>query len=164
MLFPPVFTGWKSPKLTFIFYAVARKTSVKHLVKRGLITSTERDGVTFESGPNAILLSDVLIQNGRFANLAEFPVMQMLYRQGMILPNHPNNTGEKPLLIGLAGQVSAQLQYVYRGNYGLISKEEFMEAGISAEKAEEMMFLKLFFRERKNSSVETVFGYPCDRG
>jgi len=123
--------------------------SVKHLVKRGLITSTGRDGVAFESGPNAILLSDVLLQNGRFANLAEFPVMQMLYRQGMILPNHPNNTGVKPLLMGLAGQVNAQLQYVYRGNYGLISKQELMDVGISAERAEEMMFLKLFFANGK---------------
>jgi hemerythrin len=119
--------------------------SVKHLMKRGLIVSTEQDGATFETGPNTILLSDVLVQNGHFSNLAEFPVLQMLYRQGMIIPNHPNNTGVKPRLVGAPDQVQAQMGYIYRGNYGLISKEEIMEAGISAEQAEEMMRLKLKF-------------------
>ena len=144
-MFLPVFIGVEIPEADLYVLCGCPEDSVKHLIKRGLITSTDREGVTFESGPNAILLSDVLLQNGRFANLAEFPVMQMLYRQGMILPNHPNNNGEKPLLMGLSEQVNAQLEYVYRGNYGLISKQEFMEAGISAEKAEEMMYIKLFF-------------------
>lgn len=79
--------------------------SVKHLMKRGLIVSTERDGVSFETGPNVVLLSDVNIQGGDFSNMAEFPVLQMLYRQGMILPNHPSNTGQKPILAGLKEQV-----------------------------------------------------------
>ena len=47
--------------------------SVKHLIKRGLISTVECEGKTFETGPNAILLSDVAVQNGEFANLAEFP-------------------------------------------------------------------------------------------
>jgi hemerythrin len=119
--------------------------SVKHLMKRGLIVNTEQGGATFETGPNTILLSDVLVQNGHFSNLAEFPVLQMLYRQGMIIPNHPNNTGVKPRLIGASDQVQAQMRYIYRGNYGLISKEEIMEAGISEEEADEMMRLKLKF-------------------
>ena len=63
--------------------------SVKHLMKRGLIVPSEAKGVTFETGPNVILLSDVMIQHESLANMAEFPVLQMLYRQGMILPNHP---------------------------------------------------------------------------
>ena len=74
--------------------------SVKHLMKKGLIRSIEKDGMTYESGPNAILLTDLKLQNGHFANLADFPILQMLYRQGMLLPNHPNNTGVKPILIG----------------------------------------------------------------
>lgn len=74
---------------------------VKHLIKNGLIKSVEIDGVQCESGPNAILLSDVAVQNGEFSNLAEFPVLQMLYRQGMILPNHPNNDGSKPILMAV---------------------------------------------------------------
>ncbi|MBT6878036.1 MAG: cyclic nucleotide-binding protein, partial [Gammaproteobacteria bacterium] len=103
--------------------------SVKHLMKRGLIVFTERDGVKYELGPNAILLSDVLLQNGEFSSMAEFPVLQMLYRQGMILPGHPNNNGQKPLLIGSKDQVHAQMEYIYRGNYGLVSKEEMLAAG-----------------------------------
>ncbi len=119
--------------------------SVKHLMKRGLIVFTERDGVKYELGPNAILLSDVLLQNGEFSNLAEFPVLQMLYRQGMIIPNHPNNTGQKPLLIGTRDQVEAQMEYIYRGNYGLVSKEEIVATGIDEEMADEMMAMKLRF-------------------
>jgi len=119
--------------------------SVKFLMKRGLIVTGERNGIAFETGPNAILLSDILVQNGSFANLAEFPVLQMLYRQGMLLPNHPNNTGAKPLLIGSKDQVQAQMEYIFRGNYGLVSKEEIMDAGQSAEKAQEMMRLKRAF-------------------
>jgi len=118
---------------------------VKHLMKRGLITSRESKGVQYETGPNVILLSDVMVQNGAFSNLAEFPVLQMLYRQGMILPDHPGNTGAKPLLIGSAGQVRAQMHYIYRGNYGLISEAELVEAGVEAAEAHEMMRLKKRF-------------------
>lgn len=119
--------------------------SVKHLIKRGLIVSEEKNGVFFETGPNAILLSDVSLQQERFSNLAEFPVLQMLYRQGLILPNHPNNTGEKPLIIGSEDQVRAQVEYIYRGNYGLISAEEIMKAGIPEDTACDMMRLKRRF-------------------
>jgi hemerythrin len=119
--------------------------AVKHLIKRGLILPQEIQGVTCETGPNAILLSDILLQNGELANLAEFPVLQMLYKQGLILPGHPHNTGRKPILIGSADQVESQLRYIYRGNYGLVSREEIMQTGISDEQATEMMRLKLKF-------------------
>ncbi|CAA7626262.1 bacteriohemerythrin [Magnetospirillum sp. SS-4] len=119
--------------------------TVKHLMKRGLIVSTESNGVAFETGPNAILLSDAMVQNGNFSNLAEFPVLQMLYRQGMIVPGHPGNTGVKPLLIGSADQVQAQMQYIYRGNYGLVTEEEIVEAGETPGRAREMMRMKLKF-------------------
>ena len=118
---------------------------VKHLMRRGFISNTSKDGVPFETGPNVILLSDVLIQNGGFANLAEFPVLQMLYRQGMIIPKHPNNTGVKPMLIGSHTQVRAQMDYIYRGNYGLISKEEILATGVDEENADIMMRIKLKF-------------------
>ncbi len=118
---------------------------VKHLMKRGLILNREEDGVVFETGPNAILLSDVSIDNSNFTNLAEFPVLQMFYRQGMILPNHPGNTGIKPLLIGHRDQVAAQSEYIYRGNYGLVSEEEIVKTGIDEETAHEMMRLKMRF-------------------
>lgn len=119
--------------------------AVKLLIKRGLILPTEKDGVSFETGPNAILLSDVMLQNGQMANLAEFPVLQMLYRQGMIIPNHPNNSGSKPMLIGLQAILEAQAKYIYRGNYGLVSTEELTSAGMPMETAEEMLKIKLRF-------------------
>src|SRR3989304_4488126 len=100
--------------------------SVKHLLRKGLIVSIEIDGVACETGPNAILLSDLMIQNGRVCNQSEFPVLQMLYNQGMIVPDHPGNTGSRPLLIGSGRQVDAQMAYIYRGNYGLTSREELM--------------------------------------
>lgn len=119
--------------------------AVKHLMRRGLIVETERDGIPYETGPNAILLSDVMLQNGAFCNLAEFPVLQMLYRQGSILPGHPNNSGERPLLIGLRDQVEAQLHYIYRGNYGLVNREELMAAGASAALADDLLAMKSKF-------------------
>ncbi|MBF0369747.1 MAG: bacteriohemerythrin [Magnetococcales bacterium] len=119
--------------------------SVKHLMKRGLIVTMETKGVPYETGPSAILLSDLVIQNGHIANLAEFPVMQMLYKQGMILPNHPNNTGAKPLLIGRGEQVKSQMQTIFRGNYGLISEDEILETGTPPEDAEWMMRIKRWF-------------------
>ena len=70
---------------------------VKHLMLRGHIVEEHKGDINCETGPNVILLSDVLVQNGSFANLSEFPVLQMLYRQGMILPGHPNNNGRKPV-------------------------------------------------------------------
>jgi hemerythrin len=118
---------------------------VKHLMKRGLIIINEVDGVTFESGPNAILLSDVMIQNSNFSNLAEFPVLQMLYRQGMIIPNHPNNSGQKPILVGSREQVDIQMEYIYRGNYGLSSIDELQEAGLTRSEAKALMDIKLKF-------------------
>ena len=119
--------------------------AVKHLMRRGLILEVEENGVTFENGPNAILLSDIMLQGGAFANLAEFPVLQMLYRQGMVIPNHPRNTGQRPMLLGSKKQVEAQLNYIYRGNYGLISEDEILAAGVAPETAAEMMAVKLSF-------------------
>ena len=134
--------------------------SVKHLMKRGLIVAREKSGAAFETGPNAILLSDISIQNGFFSNLSEFPVLHMYYKQGMILPGHPNNTGLKPLLIGSEEQVKSQMQYIYRGNYGLISEKEILETGVTPETAREMMRLKLKFRfgeiKATEDSVESV--------
>ena len=119
--------------------------SVKHLLRRGLIVSTEVDGVECETGPNAILLSDLAIQNGRACSRSEFPVLQMLYKQGLIVPEHPCNTGLRPLLIGSASQVEAQMEYLFRGNYGLASREELIEAGVVPAQADELMRMKLAF-------------------
>lgn len=133
--------------------------SVKHLAKRGLIQERSVDGVTFETGPNVILLSDLMLQNGEFANLGEFPVLQMLYRQGMLLPGHPNNTGVRPLIAGSADQVQAQLEYIRRGNYGLTSEEEILACGVPADQAREMMRLKLRFAFGRIRDTEELLDF-----
>ncbi len=116
---------------------------VKHLLKAGLISSEVTNGIAHETGPNAILLSDLPMQNEQLTNMAEFPVLQMLYRQGMLIPGHPKNTGIKPLIMGSADQVGAQMTYIYRGNYGLVSEAEMVAAGITKEDAQELMAIKL---------------------
>lgn len=133
------------PEVDLYLLCGCPEDATKHLMRLRLIVPTEKDGVTFETGPNAILLSDVALQNGKFCNLAEFPVLQMLYKQGMLIPGHPNNTGMKPLLIGARDQVNAQMKYIYRGNYGLISEEEIIAPGETPESAEMIMRMKLKF-------------------
>ena len=130
--------------------------SVKLLMKKGLILGTEKNGVAFETGPNAILLSDVPSQNESFSNLAEFPVLQMLYRQGMIIPGHPGNTGRKPLLMGIESSVASQSQYIFRGNYGLVSLEEIMSTGIPRETAEDFMRMKRWFAFGRIKATEEL--------
>lgn len=128
---------------------------VKHLLRRGLIQMVESNGVLHENGPNVILLSDFDVQGDSFCNMAEFPILQMLYRQGMMVPNHPNNNGKKPLLIGNEQQVNAQLEYIYRGNYGLISEAELIQAGASEDEAKDLMQIKLKFAFGEIKSTET---------
>ena len=130
--------------------------SVKLLMKRGLIAQHQKAGVSYETGPNAILLCDSPIQKGSFTNLSEFPVLQMLYRQGMIIPGHPNNTGRRPMLIGLEDQVRSQAQYIFRGNYGLASEEELTACGVPAETAREMMRIKRWFAFGKIRETEEL--------
>lgn len=121
------------------------ENSVKFLMKTGIIQSHMENGFFCETGPNAILLSELCVQNGSFRNLAEFPILQMLYRQGMLVPGHPGNTGAKPILIGLREQLDDQASYIYHGNYGLSSVEEMLNAGISKEKAKDLFRMKLRF-------------------
>ncbi|MCX7788966.1 MAG: cyclic nucleotide-binding domain-containing protein, partial [Spirochaetes bacterium] len=130
--------------------------SVKHLIKKGLIRTESRNGVTFETGPNAILLSDLPLQNERFSNLSEFPILQMFYRQGLIIPGHPNNTGVKPILLGIEDQVQSQAEYIFRGNYGLVSREELLEAGMTEAEAETALRMKRWFAFGRFRSTEDL--------
>jgi hemerythrin len=132
---------------------------VKHLMKRGLIVSRMKGNVEYETGPNAILLSDTSIQNGQFSNLSEFPILQMFYRQGMLIPDHPNNTGVRPLLIGIANQISAQSEYIMRGNYGLLSEEEITATGVKKPLAAAIYKLKLKFAFQKIRQVDELLEY-----
>lgn len=144
----PVSTGiyWlEIPALDMRILCGCPVDSVKHLLKLRLIVSTEINGQPCETGPNSILLSDLSIQNGRACNRAEFPVLQMLYLQGQIIPGHPNNNGQRPRILGSANQVQAQMEYLFRGNYGLASIEELIEAGVEPAQADELMRMKLAF-------------------
>jgi len=129
---------------------------VKHMMRRGFVVPERRGGVPCETGPNAILLSEAPVQNGSLANASEFPVLQMLYRQGMLLPGHPNNTGAKPLLVGVEDQVRAQVAYIHRGNYGLVSHEELVAAGATPEDADLMMRVKRRFAFGKIRPPEEI--------
>ncbi|MDA3851585.1 MAG: MBL fold metallo-hydrolase [Spirochaetaceae bacterium] len=115
---------------------------MKHLKQKGFIIPKQNKGIYYETGPNAILLSDVSIQKGQFSNLVEFPLLHMLYLQGMGIPNHVNNRGQKPLLIGSESQIKAQLDSIYRGRYGLGSYEEILATGVSEEWAKELFRIK----------------------
>ena len=121
------------------------ENSVKMLIAGGFIQKKEEKGVVYETGPNVVLLSDMPVQGGRFSNLAEFPVLQMLYMQGMGIPGHPGNTGNRPLLVGLREQVAAQAEYIYIGNYGLPTERDLLEAGLPSKVASERMRMKLAF-------------------
>ena len=118
---------------------------VKFLLQKGMLLPREVEGVRCESGPDAILLADLSLRQAKFWNLAEFPILQMLYRQGMLIPGHPNNDGRKPKLIGLREQVEAQKRYMTRGNYGLADLDELLASGVSPEEAALMMAIKRRF-------------------
>jgi len=132
------------------------ENAVKFLYRAGCIRDQETDGVRYEKGPNGILLSEVPIQNGAFSNVGEFPVLHMLYLQGMMVPGHPNNTGRRPLVIGLKDQVEAQCRYIFTGNYGLSSVEEMVAAGLSPDEARRQMRMKLFFAYGKVKPTEDL--------
>ncbi len=118
---------------------------VKHLQQKGLIAPVEREGVRFETGPNAILLSDVPVQNGGFSNLAEFPILHMFYRQGMLIPGHPGNDGRKPILVGLANQLRAQLAYIDLGKTGILDEKSLASCGMSRREIGAFLELKKAF-------------------
>jgi hemerythrin-like metal-binding protein len=129
---------------------------VKHLMKAGAIRPLTKGGVSYETGPNAILLSESSVLGGRFANAAEFPVLQMLYRQGMLVPGHPGNTGRKPMLVGIREQIEAQSRYIYIGNYGLSTLEELVSAGLDEATARERLRMKLRFAFGKIRATEEL--------
>lgn len=120
--------------------------SIKQLKAKGFLKQSEIEGFFYESGPNAILLSDLATQNGHFSNLSEFPILHMIYKQGMGIPGHPQNKKEySPLLIGSEEQIKAQEEYIFWGKTGLCNRKEMIAAGFSGEILEEHWRLKQFF-------------------
>jgi hemerythrin len=138
---------------------------VKHLMRRGAIAETSLKGTVYETGPNAILLSDVAIQSGTFCNMAEFPLLQMFYRQGLTIPGHVNNKGRKPIFIGLLSQLVAQSAYIFRGTFGLESEKEIVATGVRPDFAREIMrFKKRFAGGTPRGLGETAEFAPTDTG
>jgi hemerythrin len=138
---------------------------VKHLMHRGAIADTRVGASVFETGPNAILLSDVAIQGGTFCNMAEFPLLQMFWRQGFSIPGHVNNDGRRPIFIGLLSQLVAQSAYILRGTFGLEDEAEIEAAGIRPEFAKEIIRYKLRFAGGVPRSLgETAEFAPTDSG
>ena len=130
--------------------------TVKHLKKNGLIDVITANGFSYENGPNAILLSDTLIQNGQVANLTEFVILQMLYLQGVNVPNHPNYRKWKPLLIGYSDQIQMQIDYVTVGNHGLSSIGEIMDGDISLENARKIYATKTYYSGGKLNDMADI--------
>ena len=133
------------PEHGLFFLCGCPPDAIKHLMRRGLISERNEGGVTYELGPNAILLSDIAVQNGGFANLAEFPILHMFYRQGMILPGHPNNKGFKPIVVGHSRGLSSMAEALFRGTYGLADEKEVLETGVDPAFAAEIIREKLWF-------------------
>ena len=131
--------------------------SIKHLKARGFLKPSEIDGYYYEYGPNAILLSDLSTQNGSFCNLSEFPVLHMIYKQGMGITGHPNSKkGYRPLIMGTMEQVLSQQNYIFRGNTGLCTLDELVEAGFKGDLLDQHWRLKLFFNGGDVSSTNEL--------
>ena len=131
--------------------------SIKHLKAKGFLKSSEIDGHYYEYGPNAILLSDLSTQNGSFSNLSEFPVLHMIYKQGMGITGHPNSRkGYRPLIMGTMEQVLAQQNYIFRGNTGLCTLDELVESGFKGESLDQHWKLKLYFNGGSVSSTNEL--------
>ncbi len=130
--------------------------TVKHLKKAGLIQRLKGGDHVSETGPNALLLSDAMIQNGQLSNLTEFPVLQMLYLQGLNIPGHPNYQKARPILIGIEDHIKSQINYIYRGNYGLVSMDEIRSTGIDDDFARKIFEIKMQFAYGRISSPEEL--------
>jgi len=148
---------WVSiPEVDFYLQCGCMQDSVKYLIQRGCIEQIEQHGHIYETGPNAVLLSDTTLQGGHFSNLAEFPVAHMYFHQGKGLAGHPNYSGRRPLLIGSSKQITAQLNYIHRGKYGLTSKEELLATGMSKEDAAFHWDVKMEFASGEIKQIEEL--------
>ena len=130
------------PSINFSILCASPADVIKHLKKRELICPLD-DG--YENGPDAILLSDISVQNFQFSNLCEFPIAQMLFRQ---------HRASKPMLIGDPKQVDRQLEYLTRGYYGLLNEYELKNSGLSEEEVRSLMEMKLGFIKESEERFE----------
>ncbi len=131
--------------------------AIKHLTVKGHIQVKMLDQFYSETGPNAILVSDLFDQKGQLANLTEFPLLHILYKQGLILPGHPNQSMGKPILVGDPEQLRRQKDYFFRGNSGLVKVEEYKRFKIPQEVAEEWISIKRRFAFGHFPQADEIF-------
>ncbi|MEC7303357.1 MAG: hypothetical protein VXV97_12505 [Pseudomonadota bacterium] len=55
--------------------------------------------------------------------------------------------------------MQSQMEYIYRRNYGLISKDDMLEAGVKPERANKLMRIKLKFAFGKTLETEELLDH-----
>lgn len=116
-----------------------------YLDKNNLIAKKILADKIFETGPNSILLSDVLVQNYQVSNLCENPIFHMFYKQNLLSSVYKTSTNKKPIIIGDSKQIDSQLEYITRGNYGLLNDFEFSNLDLDEEQISNIIDYKLYF-------------------
>jgi len=126
---------------------------VKSMKRKNIISSFEKDGVCLDTGPSVILLSEEKIKEGCFVNLIEFPVLQMLYKQGFVFSDK-----QKPIIIASSYlQICPQVEYIDMGINGITNIEKIIQNGLSKTEATDILEMKLGFGEGKfNSFLDIV--------
>jgi len=135
----------QAPSISLQMLCGCPPDAIKLLRAKGHVRSTTLEGSYAETGPNAILLSDRRVQGREISNLTEFPVLQMLYKQGLAIPGHPNHQKCRPFLVGKQEQLDGQSEYLKRGNYGLYDLEEYQDLQYPDDQARMHLDLKRQF-------------------
>ena len=118
---------------------------VKELASKKLITVVD-ETISKENGPNAILMSELGVENLSFRNVIEFPILQMLYKQGVAFLDLKKYPLKKPKLIFHSYKDFLKQQKAFRiGGYGFTSIEKMMSYGLSLEDATDLYHVKLAF-------------------
>lgn len=116
-----------------------------YLDKNNLISKKKLADKIFETGPNSILLSDVLVQNYQVSNLCENPIFHMFYKQNLLSSVYNTSANKKPIIIGDSKQIDSQLEYITRGNYGLLNDFEFSNLDLNEKQISNIIDYKLYF-------------------
>jgi hemerythrin len=131
-------------ELGFSMLCGAPCDAIKHVKRNGFSKEVVYKKSSLERGPNAVLLSDVDIQNSQVSNASEFIILHILYKQGVF--NFKNIKEEtKPILIGTKDVLKRQKQYISLGNYGFTSKELLVANSMKQELAIEQLEIKKKF-------------------
>ncbi len=118
---------------------------LQHLEKKHLLQKNTLCKKNSKLGPCSILLSDILVQNHQFSNLCESPIFHMFYKQNILDFKYKNNKIKKPIIIGDCKQIDTQLEYITRGNYGLLNDFEFSNLDLSSTQISNIMNAKLYY-------------------